>query len=147
MFVHTLKGTAGNLGATQVHSISVALEEAIKRNDPDSTEKEIQHLEVELKTVFGSVKSLLSQEASVSSVPVKERSPMDLSKIKPLIAEIDILIQKNSLSARKKFSPLKEMITEERFQTSLNSMEECLSRLDYKGAKTSLDSLTKIIGE
>jgi two-component system sensor histidine kinase/response regulator len=147
MFVHTLKGTAGNLGATQVHSISVALEEAIKRNDPDSTEKEIQHLEVELKTVFGSVKSLLSQEASVSSVPVKERSPMDLSKIKPLIAELDILIQKNSLSARKKFSPLKEMITEERFQTSLNSMEECLSRLDYKGAKTSLDSLTKIIGE
>jgi hypothetical protein len=72
---------------------------------------------------------------------------MDLSKIKPLVAELDFLLQKNSLSARNKFAQLKEITSEERLQTPLNSMEECLSRLDYKGAKTSLDSLTKIIGE
>lgn len=55
---HSIKGSAGNLGATQLNKDAAALEQAIKDDDNPAIEQELQAFSRSLKQVLSSLESL-----------------------------------------------------------------------------------------
>ena len=95
---HTLKGVAGNIGATQVQSTAGALEKAIRDGAPaDHLQSAIEHVTAALTPVITEIRSLLGPNVpEPPKAPVTSASPVDVTqsreaaaKLRTLLSELD----------------------------------------------------------
>ena len=95
---HTLKGVAGNIGATQVQSTAGALEKAIRDGAPaDHLQSAIEHVTAALTPVMTEIRSLSGPDVQESSkAPVMSAGPVDVtqsreaaSRLRTLLSELD----------------------------------------------------------
>jgi len=95
---HTLKGVAGNIGATQVQSTAGALEKAIRDGAPaDHLQSAIEHVTAALTPVITEIRGLLGPNVpEPPKPPVTNASPVDVThsreaaaKLRTLLSELD----------------------------------------------------------
>jgi hypothetical protein len=87
-------------------------------------------------------------EASASAQPavVTTRSPLKPAQLTPALVELDNLLKKNSLTARKQFGLLREQLSGADLHPSLEQLEACLGRLEFKQARKHLAFIAATLG-
>ncbi len=145
--VHTLKGMAGNLSATEVYIAAQDLEAVIQKVDHEGIVGGLDKLEEVLRPVFEAAALLSQGETNQATPPAAEGRPlMDAAKLTTVLTEIDNLLKKNNMSARKQFGLLKEQLPCDEYQVPLEQIEACLSRLNFKEARRHLVSIAQALG-
>jgi PAS domain S-box-containing protein len=142
--VHTFKGIAGNLSATDLFDCAKRLETVLQQENAAETEREIEKLEKAFDIVAKGIRS-----ARVEGVPgdaVAGAASIDSAVAGGLILELYELLKKHSLSARRKWGILKETLDQADLKESAVRFEECLSRLDFKGAMRALEDFAGRLG-
>lgn len=88
---HTLKGVAGNIGATEIQLLAGALEETVLADAPKANIREqCGEVEVALSAVIGSIeKQILQQKAVVKSFATIEDVVKELDKLRKLLNDDD----------------------------------------------------------
>ena len=91
---HTLKGVAGNIGATQVQSTAGALEKAIRDGAPaDHLQSAIEHVTAALTPVMTEIRSLSGPDVQESSkAPVMSAGPVDVTQSREAAARLRALL-------------------------------------------------------
>jgi CheY-like chemotaxis protein len=143
--VHTLKGVAGNLSATQVFTVSQQLESALRDEDPPSIEMGLARLETALSPIMRAVMDK-SSKGAVSQTTLALRAGLDTRSLGLLIHEMEGLLKRNNLNARRVFSNLKEKLAPLGLTQEVVQMESYLDTLDFKSARRQLSELAHILG-
>jgi len=139
---HTLKGVAGNLSATRVQASALALEEAIAQGA--AAAPFLEELELAQRQLSAGSVGLGEPSGETRAAPrrVPEQVPLTAE-----IAELERLLSKNSLDAKRQFVRLCTVLPAGRFQEELRSLEGCMERLDFKKARMLLARLSLKVGE
>jgi HPt (histidine-containing phosphotransfer) domain-containing protein len=146
---HTLKGVAGNLSIPDVFASARELETAIQQSDQAQIHIELDKLDKALQPVIESVARLAAAAPPPTAPAVATaQPPRDAAQLHSMLAELDEMLKKNSLSARKQFGLLQEQFAgaDGELQTSLEQLKVCLGRLDFKAARKHLGVLAQMLG-
>jgi CheY-like chemotaxis protein len=146
---HTLRGIAGNLSAADIAAAAREVEEAIESGDGVGLSVAMGRLDNSVTRVVESLTPLYQQVASGPRPRGPAEHPptsADLAGLATLLVELDHLLKKNSLTAKKCFAQLQEELTLGDFQVSLAEVEACLARLDFKQARRHLAALAHSLG-
>jgi two-component system, sensor histidine kinase and response regulator len=141
---HTFKGVSGNLSASELYAIAQDLEVDIRQNNLDGINDKLLKLDEGIKTV----KSAISSSSSIKEPNIKiaeraEQLQLNIGEIVGIIAELDRLLEKNSLSARSQFNFMKEKIPNIENIEVMNQIENCLNHLDFKEARKYLTGIAQ----
>lgn len=142
--VHTLKGTAGSLGAYTLSQVASTLETAIKRKE--QTEELLQSLEIALNQVTGGVNALLARDPAKKAIEEEELSTqaidltIELQKLATLLQEAtpqasDLLPPiKAALipEHRPAFIPIEAAINNFQFDNALEILKQLCETLDIE---------------
>ena len=139
---HTLKGVAGNLSATRVHAASLALESAVVSGADCAPG--LEELTLALQPLLAGI-DLLS--AQVVPVPPAPRCAPEKAQLDAEIAELERLLSKHSLDAKRQFATLRAMLAPGTFPEELRAMEGYMEKLDFKKARTLLARLSARLAE
>ncbi|GFO68252.1 hypothetical protein GMLC_18310 [Geomonas limicola] len=135
---HTLKGVAGNLSATAVHAAALELERAIAGQEETAAP---------LEALAGVLEPFLAALRTLPAEPVPAPatgSSLAQERLAAELAELERLLSKNSLNAKRQFAKLRDGLPGE-FKDELREMESCMDKLDFKKARTLLARLTSRI--
>ena len=144
---HTLKGVAGNLAINEVYEMAYQLENNLREQKSyEEIMSRFEQLNQKIPPIIESIEKITSKRETLTSVSEEEISETDRIEIGKLIKQLDILLKSNNLSAKKYFFNLKEKITAEEFQPSLEKIEESINRLDFKSASLQLKVLADRFG-
>ena len=145
--VHTLKGMAGNLSATEVYVATQDLEAVIQKVDHAGVAVRLDKLEQVLGPVIQAAARLSQGETIRPTLPVAGgQPPADATRLVPMLVEVDTLLKKNNMSARKQFELLKEHLPGDEYRVPLEKTEAFLGRLDFKEARRHLASIAEVLG-
>jgi HPt (histidine-containing phosphotransfer) domain-containing protein len=99
--VHTLKGTAGNLSASELEDAAKALEADIKERRLDGLDTKINALEAALEHVLESVRSLGSppRGSEQDAVPEQEAPRLGLPELRSRLVTLSQLLAANDTDA------------------------------------------------
>ena len=143
---HTVKGVAGNLSATDVYNVSSEIEAAIRDGDKAKIISTIQKLEEGMRLITGTVNRMSSGETVAVQPVTVEPIQMDIFKLTKDITELDDLLQKNSLQARKKWAALRNTIAGSGNQTLIEQVQDYINCLDFRNASSKLTILSRQLG-
>ena len=145
--VHSLKGVAGNLSAKGVYAAARDLEAAFEKTDPALIAQELDYLGHELRPVLASARRLSQGETTPAKLSVPGGQPAaDAVKLTTLLAEFDHLLKENNMSAGGEFALLKGSLPGDGYHASLEQIEACLGRLNFKEARRHLASVGQALG-
>jgi two-component system, sensor histidine kinase and response regulator len=145
--VHTLKGVAGNLSATKVYEAAQDMEIAIRKADHARIAAGLDQLEGLLRPVLEGAARLSQRETSQGAPSLPEGlSAVDVSKLTALLAEVNDLLRENNLNAGKKFGLLRKHLSGAEYHASLEKIEDCLGRLNFKEARKHLAFIAQVLG-
>jgi len=139
---HTLKGVAGNLSAVRVQAAAFALEDALARGAA------ADHLLEELGLALGPLVSGIDRlPARGAAAPAPAGPGPRRAQLAAEIAELERLLSKNSLGAKRQFVRLREALPPGEFPMEIKTMEMCIEKLDFKQARALLARLSGRVGE
>lgn len=149
--VHTLKGVAGNISATEVANAAERLETALLKETNEQYDDLLAKLKACLNSLFDELSNLhLTVDKGETSPPphstTRRTIETDEKKLASLLNNFDIMLKKNSISARKQLEFVKEHINGVEYQQDLSQIENCVARLDYKEARTLLMKMIEKMG-
>ncbi|HVN95109.1 MAG TPA: PAS domain S-box protein [Syntrophorhabdaceae bacterium] len=140
--VHSLKGVSGNLSADRVCAAARDLESAIKAGADARIPDSLEELERELSTVIEGLKDLsMGQVRQEAEESVRVRS----ENIAPVLREMDGLLSRNSLSARKGLAMLRQQLKGALFRPIMDKLEEDLNRMDFRDAAERLAAIAQML--
>jgi len=142
--VHTFKGVAGNLSATNVFNTAQNLESILRETDRTYLNEEINRLNAGMQVIVESVKNI-PPPVTVAQ-PVATEPYLDIATLVRPIAELDKLLARNSLNARQQFSELKNKVSGQEFQELVMRLEDRINNLDFKEARNLLATLAQKLG-
>jgi HPt (histidine-containing phosphotransfer) domain-containing protein len=145
---HGLKGISGNLSANEIFIASRDLEIVIKKDGKgERVDICLTKLEKALKKVTKAVKTLPAKNnAQKEPTDFQEKALPDPEKIAPILIEVHHLLNKNSLTARKKFMALKRQFNEgEPGTLLLEQLEDALNRMDFESARKHISSMATML--
>ncbi|MBF0103569.1 MAG: response regulator [Desulfobacterales bacterium] len=141
---HTVKGVAGNLAIDSVQFAACELEIATKEHQPGNNYAQLlSNLEDALKPVMKSIKSLEKDAVEKQTSP---KAQMDLEKVKPLLTQIDQLLNVNDsyvedyINIEKYLHELKNVIGSG-FDEQIKQIEEAIHNYDLKNAQDPLQHI------
>ncbi|MBF0494997.1 MAG: response regulator [Deltaproteobacteria bacterium] len=144
---HTLKGVAGNLSAKGISDAAAALETAIEQGAAARYPVLLDKLDQVLSPLIESISHLFLVQAQ--DQPTETESPpgrkYDPERLTTLLIEFDDLLKRNNMSARKHFSLLKDHLPGKEFQEGMKQIEVLMDKLDFKGARASLQSIAQAL--
>jgi HPt (histidine-containing phosphotransfer) domain-containing protein len=139
--VHTVKGVAGNLGATELSRAARALEPGLQQQGDEPFERLWEAFAGRLDEVLGSV-LLLEQvpeeahEAPAAS-PGVPREPLERSRIERLFRKLGALLEADNLNALGVWEELKPLLPGE----AAGRLDLALQGLDFPEATRMLNDL------
>ena len=134
---HVLKGMSGVIPASGVRDAAVALEEAIRAGAP------WQGLAKSLEIVLESAMGTLPKLDPIAAMPAEGSADLDPERLGALLKELDRMLRRKSLSARKELEALRTMMGAD---PRVLRLEGCMVRLDFTGAQEFLAELAKDLG-
>ena len=97
------------------------------------------------KIISGGVHAARAEEIQSRQV-LPEEHPIDIDIAEGLISELYSLLQKQSMNARRRWTQLKETLSRADLKEPVAHFDECMNRLDFKGAVETLQSIAKKLG-
>jgi signal transduction histidine kinase/HPt (histidine-containing phosphotransfer) domain-containing protein/ActR/RegA family two-component response regulator len=143
--IHTIKGTAGNLGANKLNDAARFLENALKNEHP-LIEEALKNFDRCLTATLNAIANVVSETPPRHTLP--KGNPDDdtaptWKETETLIKELRKHIEASSLDADQAFDRLKLRLDGSRFREVIESLEQKLSDFDYEGALTELTRLSE----
>ena len=137
--VHTLKGVAGNIGATELFQVTKDLEGLFHEGIADlgAIKKLLDKVN---KLLIPSVKTIdeLLKKQTVSEKT--EVSNLDLEKVKQTVAELKTRLEEYSTESSESFDNLKALLSGHGYEIQIMDLEKHINAYDFE---TALDVLEK----
>ncbi len=137
--IHSLKGVAGNIGATALVKPSEALEHRLseqqKKQQPVTLaeyQDDLDHLEQLLEQHISLISNALAQ-LQTEQQPTSLESASN-EQILDLIGELKDKLDNFDSSASDTFEQLQPLINDANLGSTLNQIEQCLGQFDFEGA-------------
>ncbi len=128
---HTLKGVAGNLGATALSTIADNLEVALKQGDTAAALLHLPSADAHLCALLAGA-SILEEKQSAS---VAGADPaVAPTAVAELVSEFSRLLMDRDLGALEIYARLQPYLTESHSPESLKKLTGCIDNLDFGGA-------------
>jgi HPt (histidine-containing phosphotransfer) domain-containing protein len=140
--IHTVKGVGGNLGATELASAALALEEAMKNGDGDTLLVRLAAFEKSLALLLDSIRAMKKRGAKFAGVTQKlsEAAPaVDRERIVLLIRELLVLLNANNMTALGVWEKLKPLLAE----INTGALDSAISSLKFKEAGNTLRTVAE----
>ncbi|GAB0057070.1 Sensor histidine kinase RcsC [Candidatus Magnetaquicoccaceae bacterium FCR-1] len=139
--VHGLKGVAATLGAERVHVAARDMELALREEADQGT----------LEGLFGPLRTAMEETlraiAGMAPEPVARPAPVVTShtlpweEIRVMAGELRVLLERNSMSIRKRFPRWSELLVGSGCEEALGAMESGVERLDFEAASQALNRI------
>lgn len=133
---HSLRGSAGNIGAKKVQQAATVLEQAC-RDQADITQALLQ-LEQELAIVLTALQQITAQ--NTASMPVQDIDPL---RIQSVLNELEALIADNDTEAVDKAEQLQSLLTGDSYKLLLATLVKQINNYDFDEAAASLILLSQ----
>jgi two-component system, sensor histidine kinase and response regulator len=127
---HTLKGTCGSIGATELQKIAGNIEDQCK--DKIKIEDIIKNLEIvqpQLKLIIDSIKKALPEDKKIAST-----SSFDASQVKPLVDKLRELLENNDTEANDLLEKSEELFIQFFGEEIFSKISESLQNFDFESA-------------
>ena len=127
---HTLKGTCGSIGATQLQKIAGNIEDQCK--DKIKIEEIIKNLEIvqpQLTLIIDSIKKALPEDKKLAST-----SAFDASQVKPLADKLRELLENNDTEANDLLEKSEELFMQFFGKEMFSKISESLQNFDFESA-------------
>ena len=136
---HTLKGTAGTVGADRLYALAIELEARLKDNPSSEDDLRLDLAANELSQVIANINNLLqSQQATVSN---NGSSDGDANLQPRLIELMDLLTQYNAEAMDLLDAIIADGVADEGIKSALNGVRVLVGNFDFEGAGEQLESL------
>jgi two-component system sensor histidine kinase/response regulator len=146
--VHSLKGVAGNLSATDLHQAAKNLEEALEETDKESFQRLFDHLEKTLKLVVQAIDSFgpMSQPEAEDRDELADESTTSMSVDLPsILGKLSQLLQSHDTESFHVVRRLEMVLSPRGSVGPLTDLRTCLERFDFQGARNELAKLARMI--
>ena len=148
--VHTLKGSAGNVGAETLYQSAASLEQDLQNHsqapNPEVLATKSQTLSQDLQQVLESIETL-PDEASEKVESVANPSVIDTALVTSLLTEITQLLETDLAQAIAHLETLKQQVKGTPFQATVRAVEERLIEFDTDAAQSLLQDIIGELGE
>lgn len=133
---HSLKGSSGNLGATDMQSLAAVLETAIKEaHDADEIERLINTVNIKLQRLITDLRAALPEEPIAAYT-----GEIDWTLVRQILTELELLLAASSIDANKLIETHAVLLN-----TALGSLGVELARqVDYFLYPEALETLKQI---
>ena len=134
---HTLKGVAGNIGATELYKSAQVLESCVaKEHSEEEIKEQLNIVKDQLLSLCIAIKSLISLEASTAVQAI------DISSAREKLAQLRILLEENDTDALELFEQLQQIFaTDTNMQSKVKDMTKAVNGYDFDQALILLDEL------
>jgi len=139
--VHTIKGTAGNIGAHEVFTDAGALEAAFRGITHENVEPLIGQLEKSLKLVFTSIAFWEEKSAEISGV---EHDGANVAPLMSSLEELAKLLNDNDLAASEYLEEIVIQTKNAAFSEQVAQIKELVDQYDFEGAKVILRAIKEV---
>lgn len=138
--VHTLKGVAGNIGATDVHSAAETLEISCSNNDPEALIKShFEQLMAQLLPVLAS----LEQLTSITSPKTNNKTVITSEELTQRLDELAELLDNFDTQAQDLINELQTFHLDNLVNTKLELIAASVTDYDFEKAQNLLKEITK----
>jgi CheY-like chemotaxis protein len=151
--VHTLKGQAGNLSATRLHSAAEDLETVLKEADIDDValskvDLKVKIVEETLAQVLESVKRLEDLPEDKPEIPdgTKAADTMGASEIKSMLAELSKLLAANKTEAQDFMESAFKHLSSSNVAEHIRQLQIQVGQFDFENAQKTLKKIANAIG-
>ena len=134
---HTLKGSLGNLGASQACEIAQQLEQAIKTDQRDQWEPLLQEAGVRLQAMAAAARDWLQARPELRSA-AEPAAPLITSAGGPDPARLQELRQRlaeNNIAACDLYARLRETLGSRLDESRLTQLDQAMQKLDFHTAR------------
>lgn len=138
-WAHSLKGTAGNIGAQSVQEAAKELEQACKTNT--KIKETYKLVEQELNRVLIELEAFVNQPNNVT----KQGSNIDMASLRGLLEQLNILIEDYDTEASEVGSQVAQILAGTNYVQPANRLVELLDNYDFEQALEQLAELEKQI--
>lgn len=139
-FFHTLKGTAGNIGAKYVQQAAEELEEACLNKQRDLTEL-IDNLMSQLRPVLTGLKVLSQLKYTAKT----QTQSVDKAAIQPLLEQLTDFVEDYDTDAIKLVGELEPLLNNTKHSAALNTLTAEINAYDFDTASKTLNRLINSI--
>jgi signal transduction histidine kinase/DNA-binding NarL/FixJ family response regulator len=128
---HTLKGSAGNIGANDIQRLAAALQQSIKERATDQLDKQISQLSIDLSQLVNGIKSTLAELETMGRA--QAASPQLLPRHR-IVRELGALLDTGDMAARRYFELHRATLVAAIGAESVDIMEQYIGRFAYDKA-------------
>jgi signal transduction histidine kinase/DNA-binding response OmpR family regulator/HPt (histidine-containing phosphotransfer) domain-containing protein len=147
MVVHTLKGLAGTLAASELQESATELNTLLKQGDKKRSLDRLMDFSQKLDVVLNSIARLLPQTDSVGESEIQKMSSLDQDfkekVIFPLLDEIETHLNQNSYGSRKLLEELQELLVGQDANRFLHPVMDAVGRFDFNLALQFFQELSR----
>jgi len=133
---HTLKGSAGNVGATRLQSLATELERSLARPDRQAIAPALEQLATALPTLLVQVQNALHQATQAP------RTTADTTPPGQAVAELRALLQADDMQARQYFERKRAALVTVLGEATTVTLENHLAHFMFEEALNLLDTQT-----
>jgi PAS domain S-box-containing protein len=147
LIAHTLKGMAGNLGTTALYDAAAALEKSILDEEIDKHDELIHEFDKVTKLLIQGLSCLQLKddlEQNSGFLPRKTQ-PVDGQKIKPLLAELERLLNSDIVAATDILGDLEASLASSVVGEKFKILKEQVESFDTVNALHTLSDITRQI--
>jgi len=137
---HTLKGTAGNIGAKGVQAAAGLLERECEGGSPDRLDELLANTMKELEPVLAGLERLSEQQPAAPE-PSTPTAKADDAKVRPLAARLEKLLSDSDTSASDVIDELEELVRGTEMASIVKKVAGAVANFDFDSA---LDALKRI---
>ncbi|MBF0455394.1 MAG: response regulator [Magnetococcales bacterium] len=145
--VHTLKGSAGNIGAEGLYHAAIKWEQTIKKGESREVVAGIIPFEAALKTVLASAEQL--EKLNIEPTPEPKLvggGGLDIHMVSQMVSGLKHSLETNDMGAGKQVRELVDALQGHGYQEEIQRLSENVGRLDFATALDSLSLLVKRLG-
>lgn len=128
--VHTIKGTAGNIGAEALYLATRELERRILAGPGSESAPEMDAFVENHRRVIDSLAGMDLDQAKQAALPAESDGPLDADAITALLCEVEDLLTKSDSRVRHLLPKLAALVKGKQLQTELKRLDRAIYRLD-----------------
>jgi CheY-like chemotaxis protein/HPt (histidine-containing phosphotransfer) domain-containing protein len=135
--LHTLKGVSGNIGARELFTAVLSLEQTLKDGKMDEILTKCTRMEKKLNNVLLSIASL--KKKSAEDTPTDHKTT---GVLKPLLHKLAVFLRENNTEARQCLEEILSNCNTGMQQTKFRKIEKLVNAYDFDSALVQLNLLT-----
>jgi len=141
--VHSIKGTAGNIGAENLFNIAQELESALKQEDIEKIPSLAEKFYLSFDLVINSLKKLENKPLQ-SSTNIAKNQNVDYSQIKELLIEIIKVSEIDLMEAQNKLEKVEAMAQNSEISMKIKEIRTNFDNFDLEKMNKNINSLLNI---